>query len=58
MLRLFQNLSGSDRKARLSNQERLRELARAHGDQVKLFCSHDPRELELAQAKAAGAAAV
>jgi glyoxylase-like metal-dependent hydrolase (beta-lactamase superfamily II) len=58
MLRLFQNLSGSDRKARLANQERLRELARAHGDQVKLFCAHDPRELELAQAKAAGAAAV
>jgi glyoxylase-like metal-dependent hydrolase (beta-lactamase superfamily II) len=57
MLRLFQNLSGSDRKARVANQERLRELAGAHGDQVKLFCSHDPRELELAQAKAAGAAA-
>lgn len=57
MLRLFQNLSGSDRKVRLTNQERLRELARTHGDEVKLFCSHDPRELELAQVKAAGAAA-
>jgi glyoxylase-like metal-dependent hydrolase (beta-lactamase superfamily II) len=58
VLRFFQNMTGSDRKARLANQERLRELARAHGDEVKLFCAHDPRELELAQAKAANAAAV
>ena len=57
MLRFFQNLTGSDRKARLANQERLRELARMHGDEVKLFCAHDPRELELAQAKSPGVAA-
>jgi len=57
VLRFFQNLTVVDRKARKSNQERLRELARTHGDEVKLFCAHDPRELELAQAKAAGAAA-
>jgi glyoxylase-like metal-dependent hydrolase (beta-lactamase superfamily II) len=57
VLRFFQNLTVSDGKARKANQERLRELARAHGDEVKLFCAHDPRELELAQAKAAGAAA-
>lgn len=57
VLRFFQNLTGSDGKARKANQERLRELARTHGDEVKLFCAHDPRELELAQAKAAGAAA-
>lgn len=57
VLRFFQNVTGSDRKARLANQERLRELARAHGDEVKLFCAHDPRELELAQARTAGAAA-
>ncbi len=56
VLRFFQNLTGSDRKARLANQERLRELARAHGDEVTLFCAHDPRGLELAQARAAGAA--
>ncbi|HXR31872.1 MAG TPA: MBL fold metallo-hydrolase [Solirubrobacterales bacterium] len=56
MLRLFQNLTGSDRKARMANQERLRELASNHGDDVKLFCSHDPCELELAQAKATSAA--
>lgn len=57
VLRFFQNLTVVDRRARKSNQERLRELARTHGDEVKLFCAHDPRELELAQAKAAGAAA-
>lgn len=57
VLRFFQNLTVVDRRARRSNQERLRELARTHGDEVKLFCAHDPRELELAQAKAAGAAA-
>lgn len=56
VLRLFQNLTGSDRKARMANQERLRELARTHGDEVTLFCAHDPRGLELAQARAAGAA--
>lgn len=57
MLRFFQNLTGSDGKARKANQERLRELKRGHGDEVTLFCSHDPRELELAQARVAGAAA-
>ncbi len=57
MLRFFQIVTGSDTKTRKANQERLRELARNHGEDVKLFCSHDPRELELAQAKAAGAAA-
>ncbi len=55
VLRFFQNLTGSDRKARLANQERLRELARAHGDEVTLFCAHDPHGLELAQARAANA---
>jgi len=57
VLRFFQNLTGSDGKARKANQERLRELARAHGDEVKLFCAHDPRELELAQAGTASATA-
>jgi glyoxylase-like metal-dependent hydrolase (beta-lactamase superfamily II) len=57
MLRFFQNMTGSDGKARKANQERLRELKRGHGDEVTLFCSHDPRELELAQARVAGATA-
>jgi glyoxylase-like metal-dependent hydrolase (beta-lactamase superfamily II) len=30
-----------DRAARLSNRDRLRELAARHGDEVELICSHD-----------------
>jgi glyoxylase-like metal-dependent hydrolase (beta-lactamase superfamily II) len=45
-LRVFQSIVGHDAKARRANQERLRELGRAHGDEVTLFCSHDPHELE------------
>jgi glyoxylase-like metal-dependent hydrolase (beta-lactamase superfamily II) len=56
-LRLFQNLNNADRGQRLANQERLRELVTRHGEEVQLVCSHDPHELDLAQAHAAGAAA-
>jgi glyoxylase-like metal-dependent hydrolase (beta-lactamase superfamily II) len=45
-LRVFQNLVGHDAKARRNNQERLRELARAHRDEVRLICSHDPHDLD------------
>ncbi len=48
-LRAFQNLVQADRKTRLSNQERLRELVRDRGSEVELVCSHDPSELELVQ---------
>jgi glyoxylase-like metal-dependent hydrolase (beta-lactamase superfamily II) len=57
MLRFFQNLTASDNRARKSNQERLRELAARHGDEVTLFCAHDPHELEREQAKAGAATA-
>jgi glyoxylase-like metal-dependent hydrolase (beta-lactamase superfamily II) len=56
VLRLFQNLTAADNKVRKANQERLRELNRAHGDEVRLFCSHDPRELEVLQAAEAASA--
>jgi glyoxylase-like metal-dependent hydrolase (beta-lactamase superfamily II) len=56
MLSFFQNLTASDNEARKANRERLRELAATRGDQVTLFCAHDPRELERAQA--AGSATV
>jgi glyoxylase-like metal-dependent hydrolase (beta-lactamase superfamily II) len=56
-LRLFQNLNNADRRQRLSNQERLRELVARHGEEVRLLCSHDPQELDLAQAAAGAAAA-
>jgi glyoxylase-like metal-dependent hydrolase (beta-lactamase superfamily II) len=55
-LRFFQNLNNADRKQRLANQGRLRELVCRHGEDVQLFCSHDPHELDLAQAAAAGVA--
>ena len=50
-LRFFQNLNAADNRARKANQERLRELAARHGDEVTLLCSHDPHELEREQAK-------
>jgi glyoxylase-like metal-dependent hydrolase (beta-lactamase superfamily II) len=43
-LRFFQWLVAHDRKARLENQARLRELATA-GEGMRLFCAHDPHEL-------------
>ncbi len=56
-LRFFQNLNNADRRQRLANQERLRELSSQHGDEVRLVCSHDPHELDLAQAASADVAA-
>jgi glyoxylase-like metal-dependent hydrolase (beta-lactamase superfamily II) len=44
-LDLFQRLVQIDGAARWQNQERLRELARDHGDRVRVFCAHDPSEL-------------
>ena len=41
-LRAFQALNAYDGKARNRNLERLQELARDHGDEVRLICSHDP----------------
>ena len=57
MLRFFQNLNAADNRARKANQERLRELAARHGDEVTLICSHDPHELEREQARAGAAPA-
>lgn len=48
-LSLFQGIVGHSRKPRIENQERLRELARNHGDEVTLFCSHDAHELQRLQ---------
>lgn len=45
-LRAYQWLMEKDRRARLANQDRLRELVRAHGNDVHVICSHDPREFE------------
>jgi glyoxylase-like metal-dependent hydrolase (beta-lactamase superfamily II) len=49
-LRVFQNLNNADRRRRLENQERLRELAGRHGDEIDFVCSHDPHDLESSRA--------
>ncbi len=45
-LRFYQWMMEQDRGRRLANQQRLRELRRAHGEQVRILCSHDPMEFE------------
>ena len=45
-LRFFQRLMQVDGKARLANQARLRALAVDAAAKVRVFCSHDARELE------------
>jgi glyoxylase-like metal-dependent hydrolase (beta-lactamase superfamily II) len=57
LLTAFQRLLASDHGARVANTERLRELAASHGDEVTLFSSHDPHELERALGAAAAATA-
>ena len=45
-LRLYQTMLEKDRRARLRNQQRLRELKAARGGVVQIFSSHDPVEFE------------
>ena len=45
-LAFYQAMMEKNRAARLANQQRLRELRRDHGDEVTLFCGHDPVEFE------------
>jgi len=45
LLRMFQSSMNVDRAARKHNQKRLCELAKNHGNEVTLFCAHDPEEL-------------
>jgi glyoxylase-like metal-dependent hydrolase (beta-lactamase superfamily II) len=49
-LRAFQSVVQADGSLRHRNQERLRDLARSHAGEVTLICSHDPDELDRAQA--------
>ncbi len=44
-LSVFQTAMAADNAARKRNQVRVRELARSHGDEVRVFCAHDPVEL-------------
>jgi glyoxylase-like metal-dependent hydrolase (beta-lactamase superfamily II) len=50
VLKGFQNVNSAENAKRRANSERLRELAQRHGDEVELFCSHDPVSLERLQA--------
>jgi glyoxylase-like metal-dependent hydrolase (beta-lactamase superfamily II) len=52
-LALYQSMMEKDRKARLSNQHRLREL-RLSSSEVELFCSHDVTEFERISGRSAG----
>lgn len=45
-LSFFQWLVEDDRATRLHNQARLRELERDHGDEIEVFCAHDPDEFD------------
>ncbi|HET8746959.1 MAG TPA: MBL fold metallo-hydrolase [Ramlibacter sp.] len=45
-LRMYQTLMEKDRARRLANQQRLRALRREHGQQIEIFCAHDPIEYE------------
>ncbi|MBN6034839.1 MBL fold metallo-hydrolase [Amycolatopsis sp. 195334CR] len=49
VLTAFQNLTQTDRRARLENLGRLRELAAGHHNEVTVFSAHDPVELRQAQ---------
>ncbi|HEY3711766.1 MAG TPA: MBL fold metallo-hydrolase [Amycolatopsis sp.] len=44
-LRLLQRLNETDRRLRLSNEDRLRTLTHDHPDEVTVFSSHSPVEL-------------
>lgn len=46
-LRFYQWMMEKDRPARLANQQRLRELVHEHANELRVICSHDPRELEI-----------
>jgi glyoxylase-like metal-dependent hydrolase (beta-lactamase superfamily II) len=53
-LRLYQFMLEKDRKARLSNQNRLRALSMQHVAEVDVFCSHDVTEFERVSGRTAG----
>ncbi len=51
-LRVFQSLLQENGPVRLANQQRLRDLVRDHGDEVRVINSHDPRMFDAAVARA------
>ncbi|GAA1353536.1 MBL fold metallo-hydrolase [Saccharothrix algeriensis] len=53
-LKFLQGRMDTVRELRLSNQDRLRELVRDHGDRVDVFSAHDAAELRRHRIRAAG----
>jgi hypothetical protein len=49
-LSLFQRAVEIDPTARRHNQDRLRDLVRAHTGEIRVFSAHDAEELAWAQA--------
>jgi glyoxylase-like metal-dependent hydrolase (beta-lactamase superfamily II) len=45
-LNFYQDMMEKDRTLRLSNQHRLRQLRKTRGEEIEIFCSHDPIEFE------------
>lgn len=45
-LRFYQTLLEKDRRARLGNQHRLRQLRASHSQEIDIFCSHDVHDFE------------
>ena len=52
-IRAFQALVGVERKRRLENEERLRELNERKGSEIHMFCAHDHEEFENLRSRAA-----
>jgi glyoxylase-like metal-dependent hydrolase (beta-lactamase superfamily II) len=51
-LRAYANIGSVENAVRKQNTERLRELAKRSGEQVELFCAHDPVTLDRMRATA------
>lgn len=51
-LSMFQRLVATDDRMRRDNQRRLRELARDHAGEVRVFSAHDPVELDRERVRA------
>lgn len=45
-IRILEQVVQTDRKLRVENLARLRQLKQSHGHEIKIFCAHDPIELE------------
>ena len=44
-LKVFQTAMAVDNAQRRRNAARLQELQRDHGDEIRMFCAHDPHDL-------------